>query len=328
MTDAQRRREASTHYLVVRHLKKDVVPFSSSTGEAMDRKAVRTQLLGDLTLAGKKGEAELLAITPQEARRLRRGTMDLLDDLNLDPTSLVDHRPRRDWLHFIGKSFYSTAGFVAEALEVGVSRAISRSMVGAFQVGDRVFVAFGDKNTPRRTTPNMGSLIFGYFTVDTFGLATTMETAQAIFPEQETEKPPTPVRVVRACGDYTDLGGLASELTSPEVAERLRAHKIPAFLCGQLTELIPPVRLRSVTSRWGYRYFDGVGFLKAHKTRTSKRLSSQPDYIEILGDFRLSPGSRALPIAPGLRLFDDYSQAELWARRGAQPKDAFDWREE
>ncbi len=74
-----------------------------------------------------------------------------------------------DWLHFVGKTYYTPEQYIEEALRIGASRKTNARVFRQMTWGDRVFLAQGDMRKKNRTSPFNGSTIFGFFTVSTLG---------------------------------------------------------------------------------------------------------------------------------------------------------------
>ena len=63
-------------------------------------------------------------------------------------------------LHYIGRRYYTIASFTAEAKKFGVSRALPTSVLKKFEWGDKIYLAFYEKD---KKGPY--ALIFGYFVI-------------------------------------------------------------------------------------------------------------------------------------------------------------------
>ncbi len=168
-----------------------------------------------------------------------------------------------NWLHFLGRSYYTPEKFADEALRLGVNRRVSLQILSAFSWGDRVFLAFGDFKTKKRKTELKKSLVIGYF--DIMGLGgLPLEAAQ----DFQDEFGGTLVRegeglIQRECGEYESIGILVlpKGVSIGKVAESFRdGWKDSAralSLRGVFVPLVPSIEIEP-TFRFGYTKIDGA----------------------------------------------------------------------
>lgn len=159
-----------------------------------------------------------------------------------------------EWLHWIGKQYYTMNSFTKEAEKYGVSRRVSPQQMKQMNWGDTVYCAMLDGKT---------GVIFSSFTVDRItGL--NAETNKKI-----TEKHPSKLvdtggyAVNRGCGEYTtgptysidaDIEEIANEVIEIEAKSD---NKSKPMVSGQFTK-IEPIRLLDIPFRQGFRAINGV----------------------------------------------------------------------
>lgn len=103
-----------------------------------------------------------------------------------------------NWIHFIGKSYYSVNKFIKEAVQMGISRAVSLQTFKNMEFGDRVFLAQGDSK---------GSKIFGFFIIESvLGIGKELQDQMEKEGIIEKDNNSTPVIVQRGCGSYMVSG--------------------------------------------------------------------------------------------------------------------------
>lgn len=112
-----------------------------------------------------------------------------------------------NWIHFIGKSYYTMDKFVSEAREKGVSRAVSFEIFKKMNIGDRIFLAQKDGKSTK---------IFGYFVFENIvGLDSQfISELKSDGYVRQVSKPDYSEQVERGCGEYTVTG--IFEINSPD----------------------------------------------------------------------------------------------------------------
>ncbi|RDV83926.1 hypothetical protein [Ammonifex thiophilus] len=164
-------------------------------------------------------------------------------------------------LHFVGKQYYTLQSFVREAELYGVSRRISLTDLCRMNWGDKVLLAILDGKS---------GVVFGQFTVTTLtGLSP--EASRAVREEFGARKVDDGGGVVkRGCGKYITGASYEVETPLPVIARFLMELKrqgidIGKPMIGGPFEEHPPVRLKDVPFRQGFRLFDYSRFLEAVK---------------------------------------------------------------
>lgn len=171
-----------------------------------------------------------------------------------------------DWLHFVGRTYYTREQYVKEALRLGSSRRASSRILRQVAWGDRIFLAQGDMKRKDRVTPFEGTNILGYFTLTTVG-GVPLETLETIAEDQGfqiTNGPiPASASTRRRCGTYL-LGPSIKNTTVPVSAlpDYEYEDEAPAYLLqGKFTPIESGPTLIDIGFRWGFRRFDGAQYL-------------------------------------------------------------------
>lgn len=166
-----------------------------------------------------------------------------------------------NWLHFIGKQYYTLQGFVDEATEIGVNRAVAPNIFKKMNLGDKVFLAHKD---------GASSKVFGYFTFET--ITGVSDAIMCMLSKQEDVRPmelAEPGRLVRrGCGYYI-LEGAFSVDDSVNLMDKLR--EIPDDELGRVMiggtfhelsdfNLETDYVLTNIPFRMGFRPFDADTF--------------------------------------------------------------------
>lgn len=182
-----------------------------------------------------------------------------------------------DYLHWIGKSYYTTNSFIKEAEKFGVTRRISLRDAKRMAWGDTVYCAMLDGKT---------GVIFGYFKVD---LITGLdeETAQKIKEEHRTEMTdPGNYAINRGCGEYVagpthSISASLEEIyhsidwverkrdgcTIESAKPRPKTNKL--MIGGTFTE-IEKIRLLDIPFRQGFREINGIALRYEAKQNNNK----------------------------------------------------------
>lgn len=161
-----------------------------------------------------------------------------------------------DWLHFVGRSYYTQKNFVREAQEHGVSRKISKRLLGGFRWGDRIWLAQGDMKKRTRITPFNGSEVFAYFILTTIA-GVPREIIDQLPEVKQISKNVEMIR--RGCGSYQIGPSFTTTATVQEIAQAVREDSSigTILIQGPITVLEKSVRLLDVGSRWGFQHVDG-----------------------------------------------------------------------
>lgn len=178
-----------------------------------------------------------------------------------------------DWVHFIGRGYYSKETFIAEAEgENQVSRRTDLRHLSSFNWGDRIFVAMGDAKSKKRQAPFDGSRVFGFFTVDRIS-GLTEEATEALkgkFPTAIVTSPMDGNRVERGCGSYDVVRTVQVTAPFQNVATAIYALHLTGMdvgrllLAGEFHRITPIAHLTEFGFRMGYKHFEG--FWDAYQT--------------------------------------------------------------
>ena len=220
-----------------------------------------------------------------------------------------------DWLHFVGRTYYTREQYIEEALRLGSSRRASSRILRQVAWGDRIFLAQGDMKRKDRVTPFEGTTILGYFTLTTVGgiPLETLETIAETWDLEITNAPiPASASIRRRCGTY--LLGPSIKNTRLPVAELpdyedVDVDEAPAYLLqGKFTPIESGPTLIDIGFRWGFRRFDGAQYLA--------NLDSDVLEGQLVDDSKRD-GSTSL--RGTLRVIEDYRQVPVYG-----PKSRFD----
>ena len=226
-----------------------------------------------------------------------------------------------EWLHFVGKGYYTIPGFEKEALSMGASRKTSLTMLSAFNWGHRIWLTQGDMKKKTRRTPVKGSIVFGSFRLERLG-GLNLEVIEYLKSQgiqlTETDEP-TGVQVHRGCGDYVTGSSYTVDpmfVTLGEIGTLLRDFEGEVgelLLQGPYTPLEPKVLLPEVTFRWGFRRFHGPNFMTAQRRAADKNPGENP--VKVFGDFKNVDSLKPLaePKNPVLQTVESYHQGRLYA---------------
>ncbi len=162
-----------------------------------------------------------------------------------------------DWIHFIGRTYYTEARFKREAREHGVTRRVARRTLESMEYGDVVWLAINDGKS---------SMQFGKFILSTIAGFSAEESA--LLDEAFTLELVSSggVMVSRGCGSY--IAGPTYAIKGEHTAGDILAAIEPATQQGKLMaggEFIETLRVRLADMRFnqGFRPFDADAFLAA-----------------------------------------------------------------
>lgn len=194
---------------------------------------------------------------------------------------------RQDWLHYVGRSFYSIEDFVHEARQIGISRRISWKLLHRFQWGDRIWLAQGDLKTKNRKTPFKGTRVFGFFILERVLFEGNVKETFRGLGFQEDWVGTT--RISRSCGEYCEKALYTVTRSLQEIADALKSRRDPnsppvVFLGGSFTQLKSEISLSHMGMTWGFNRID-PGFYDVWKI--------SPDSL-VPGDWRVKIDSNGL----------------------------------
>lgn len=226
-----------------------------------------------------------------------------------------------DWLHFIGRAYYTRDSFSREAQLFGVSRRVSLPVLRTMAWGEQVYLAQGDMRRVARKTPFRGTEVFGLFSIA--GLSGLNPAAIEALEREGIELIPEEVEstlVRRGCGEYLVIAAYRVAVPLRRIAEVLAEEVsmgveigVP-LLQGRFRPIDPLAVLPDVSFRWGYRKFDGRSFQRAYKEY--RKAAPSAESVTLYGEFRVREGTstsrpRELKVTR-LYQIEDYFLAELY----------------
>lgn len=159
-----------------------------------------------------------------------------------------------DWLHWIGKQYYTQKSFIKEAEKYRVSRRVAPQVAKAMNWGDTVYCAMLDGKT---------GVIFGYFTVDRItGLS--VETTEQLKEKYKASTLDDGGNIIeRGCGEYQTGETISIDASVEEITNEVidignkgqDGDKL--MVSGAFTE-IEPIRLLDIPFRQGFRTINGI----------------------------------------------------------------------
>lgn len=172
-----------------------------------------------------------------------------------------------NWLHFIGRQYYSENKFLEESREIGCSRRVALKVLKNMNFGDRVYCVL-IRN--REKSP----VVLGYFTIDRLS-GLTDEIGNVLGSRFNASISDFGGKTIkRGCGIYsTGLSYYLHDTPMFEIAEALEDYQniepetadvVSGFtgnigsplVQGEWTDLYPVIRLRRVKFRQGFRLFN------------------------------------------------------------------------
>lgn len=215
-----------------------------------------------------------------------------------------------DWLHFVGRAYYTQESFEREAKRYGVSRRASLVALRQMKWGDRIWLAQGEMKSKRRKSPARGSIVLGSFLLTRIAGVSLEDLSKfhEVAPLQQIARGGEEIR--RGCGNYVTGPAYSTTLSLAE----LNISSGVILLQGDFVPLRPTVLLPDVTFRWGFRKFNGPYFLKCWGELQEKK----GDCLE--GEFRDVDGvqSSIVRTPQTLQVLEKYSQAILYSTLAEQ----------
>lgn len=164
-----------------------------------------------------------------------------------------------DWIHWIGKQYYTMNSFAKEAKEHSVSRRVSLQTAKQMAWGDTVYCTMLDGKT---------GVIFGSFTIERItGLSE--EATIAALATHETENINDGEEIIkRGCGSYATGPSWQVDASIADIIETVEEVKDDGrdegqiMVAGTFVEL-EKTRLLDIPFRQGFRKFDSQAFLEA-----------------------------------------------------------------
>ena len=164
-----------------------------------------------------------------------------------------------DYLHWIGKKYYTMNSFEKEAEEHGVTRRVSLQVARKMSWGDTIYCAMLKGKT---------GVIFGFFTIDKLtGLSPeALESVTSAYENKQVDEGGATIN--RDCGEYV-LGttlAVASEL--PAIIDTLQETVIDdkgvtKLMIGGYFQPRRHIRLLDIPFRQGFRTLDAYALLRS-----------------------------------------------------------------
>lgn len=157
-----------------------------------------------------------------------------------------------NWLHFIGRQYYTESQFLEESSSIGCSRRVALNVLKIMNFGDRVYCAMIRNN-------EKSPVVLGCFTIEQLGGLSPESTIpiHEVYPSQMVDLGGK--TVLRRCGIYTTGPSyIVTNGTLEGIANLLSHEDNPGTLLiqGTWTPLENPIRLTKVKFRQGYRRFN------------------------------------------------------------------------
>jgi len=179
-----------------------------------------------------------------------------------------------DWLHWIGKQYYTMNSFIKEAEKYSVSRRISLQQLRSMHWGDTVYCAMLDGKT---------GVIFGYFKVKQItGL--DPKTSERVRDRYACELLDNGgYAVSRSCGEYAtgatysisaDIEEIANEVMN---VENEKENKSKLMISGHFN-IIEPIRILDIPFRQGFRTINGKSLI--YQAENNNRKVKGQFYLE------------------------------------------------
>lgn len=172
-----------------------------------------------------------------------------------------------DWLHFIGKQYYTINAFESEAREYQVSRRIALDKLKKMRFGDKIYLF-------QKTRKAHNSTMFGFFTFERI----LGEIPQVMIDELHKEGhldltisvnaggiENAGKHIIRGCGSY--IMGMALILEGIDafaLAEKLKRHNAQKVMIGGTFYGLPHIA-SDINFQMGFRPFDYDGFIAEYQ---------------------------------------------------------------
>lgn len=169
-----------------------------------------------------------------------------------------------NWLHFIGKQYYTMNAFESEAREYQVSRRIALDKLKKMKFGDKIYLF-------QKARKSHNSIVFGYF---------TFERILGQIPESLTEElldeghltqtmdfgePRAGTSVIRGCGSYImGTGYILRGIDAPALADKLQKYGATKVMIGGTFFGLPHIA-SDIKFQMGFRPFDYDRFIAEYQ---------------------------------------------------------------
>lgn len=165
-----------------------------------------------------------------------------------------------DWLHWIGRQYYSPVKFAKEAVKHGATRRVAPMTLKAMSWGDRVYLI------GRQSKQMKSGHIFGLFQIRRVLGMPEEVTARLLQKGRATLIDLGGRAVHRGCGDYIEGPSYSVQAGIDEIYEVLKEvekeekEKDLLMVGGVFEAIAPPVRMADIPFQMGFRKFDGGEF--------------------------------------------------------------------
>lgn len=166
-----------------------------------------------------------------------------------------------NWLHFIGKQYYTMNAFETEARDLQVSRRIALDKLKKMKFGDKIYLF-------QKARKAHNSTMFGYFTFERIlgqlpdSLIQELTDVGYILSGVADGQGDS---VVRGCGSYImGLGYTIHGIDAPALAEKLKAHGATKVMIGGTFFGLPHIA-SDIKFQMGFRPFDYDGFIAEYQ---------------------------------------------------------------
>lgn len=162
-----------------------------------------------------------------------------------------------DWIHYIGKKYYTMNSFAKEAAQHGVTRRVSLNVAKRMSWGDRIYTAMLDGKT---------GVIFGSFIISKLtGLSTEVTTQLEKEYESKLVDEGGDI-VLRGCGEYIEGDTHTIKRELPDIIDCLSQMSIDDKdignpMVGGLFQTASKIRLMDIPFRQGFRTIDAKALL-------------------------------------------------------------------
>lgn len=162
-----------------------------------------------------------------------------------------------DWIHYIGKKYYTQNSFTKEAVEYGVTRRVSLNVAKQMHWGDCVYCAMLDGKS---------GVIFGSFIISKLsGLSAEVTTQLEDKYESKLVDEGGDI-VLRGCGEYLEGDTHAVRCELPDIIDCLSQMSIDdkdvgSPMIGGLFQTASKIRLIDIPFRQGFRTIDAKALL-------------------------------------------------------------------